>query len=204
MKLNRLNSSLTREHNSNCLNAPEILKKEAYEEKCDLWSLGILMYILYFKNYPYKGAAEYAILDKIKRHGQNFLKKTENSEFDNLIKQLLIKDPLKRITWKEYFMNPFFNFYEKINRITISGYATIYKAKSKKTGELRAIKIFDKQKIKDGFIEEYLRQPTEKDLKPYYDSFYNEVKTMQIIEGKNKENKNTIKFHIMIIKKNLL
>ena len=195
LKLNRLNSSLTREHNSNCLNAPEILKKEAYEEKCDLWSLGILMYVLYFKNYPYKGAAEEAILDKIKRFGQNSLKKTENSEFDNLIKQLLIEDPLKRITWKEYFMHPFFNFYEKINRIAISGYATIYKAKSKKTGELRAIKIFDKKKIKDGFIEEFLRQPTEKDLKPYYDSFYNEVKTMQIIEGKNKENKNTVKFY---------
>ena len=195
LKLNRLNSSLTRQHKNNCLNAPEVLKKENYDEKCDLWSLGILMYVLSFKDYPYKGATEDVILSKIKQFGQTCLKKkAENSEFDDLIKQLLIEDPLKRITWKEYFRHPFFNFYEKINRIAISGYATIYKAKNKRTGELRVIKIFDKNKIKDGFIEENLRQPTEEDLKPYFDSFYNEVKTMQIIEGKNKENKNTVKF----------
>ena len=33
--------------------APEILKDEPYNNKCDLWSLGVNIYLLYTKKYPY-------------------------------------------------------------------------------------------------------------------------------------------------------
>ena len=46
------------------------------------------MYVLFFKDYPYKGASEEAILSKIQQYGQSCLKKAENSEFDDLIRQL--------------------------------------------------------------------------------------------------------------------
>ena len=35
--------------------APEVLKKEIISSKSDIWSLGIIIYYLYFKEYPYKG-----------------------------------------------------------------------------------------------------------------------------------------------------
>ena len=35
----------------NKIYAPEILKKEKYTEESDLWSIGILIYLLYFKEY---------------------------------------------------------------------------------------------------------------------------------------------------------
>ena len=36
--------------------APEVLEGEKhYVHKCDLWSIGIIIYQLYFKEYPYKG-----------------------------------------------------------------------------------------------------------------------------------------------------
>ena len=35
--------------------APEVLKKEIITSKSDIWSLGIIIYYLYFKEYPYKG-----------------------------------------------------------------------------------------------------------------------------------------------------
>ena len=35
--------------------APEILKGEKNLLKCDLWSIGIIIYYMYFKEYPYNG-----------------------------------------------------------------------------------------------------------------------------------------------------
>ena len=88
--------------------APEILKGNHYDAKCDLWSLGIIIYLLYFHKYPYNGESEFAILNQIRNLRQKIIKKTENPELDNLILSLLNPDPDKRITWKQYFEHPFF------------------------------------------------------------------------------------------------
>ena len=50
-------------------NAPELLNGDTCNAKCDLWSLGIIIYILLFKEYPYKGNNEKEILYKIKNDG---------------------------------------------------------------------------------------------------------------------------------------
>ena len=88
--------------------APEIMENKEYNEKCDLWSLGIVIYTLYFKQYPYNGNTEMGIIQQIKSYGQRFLKKTGNSYLDDLISRLLTYDPNKRINWEEYFDHPFF------------------------------------------------------------------------------------------------
>ena len=91
--------------------APEILEeKNDYDNKCDLWSIGIIIYQLFFKEYPYKGGP-IAIYNQIKEYGKNILKKTKNENLDNLIESLLIKEPEKRINYEEYFNHPFFNNY---------------------------------------------------------------------------------------------
>ncbi len=33
--------------------APQVLKKEKYNEKCDVWSLGVITYYLLYDKYPY-------------------------------------------------------------------------------------------------------------------------------------------------------
>ena len=56
--------------------APEILEgEENYDNKCDLWSIGIIIYQLYFKEYPYKGKTQVAIYNQIKELGKKLLKK---------------------------------------------------------------------------------------------------------------------------------
>ena len=35
--------------------SPEILNKEPYDSKCDIWSLGICLYKLITNEYPFKG-----------------------------------------------------------------------------------------------------------------------------------------------------
>ena len=97
--------------------APEVIDLKGgnnYDYKCDLWSLGIIIYELYFGAVPYKGINEDIILRQIES-GEKKLKKTNDKNLDDLINRLLEKNPNKRITWDEYFNHPFFN----INVITI-------------------------------------------------------------------------------------
>jgi calcium-dependent protein kinase len=88
--------------------APEIISGEIYNNKCELWSLGIILYILYFQEVPYIGVINEAVLDKIRTKGKTLLKKSGNENFDDLISRLLEADPNKRISWEEYFKHPFF------------------------------------------------------------------------------------------------
>ena len=91
--------------------APEILKEEEhkkYNYKCDLWSIGVIIYKLYFGIFPYNGETEISIMNKIKKFGKRILKKTDNEDLDDLIINLLEKDPSKRFTWDQYFNHSFF------------------------------------------------------------------------------------------------
>ena len=105
--------------------APEILEGEGkidYDNKCDLWSIGIIIYQLFFKDYPYKGDTPIAIYNKIKNGGNKFLKSTKNTNLDNLIQSLLIKEPSKRIIYEQYFNHPFFKVSLNNNKINNNNY----------------------------------------------------------------------------------
>ena len=141
-------------------------------------------------------------MDKIK-NGKENLQKTGNSDLDDLIRGLLVEDPENRMNWKDYFEHPFFTkkknekddfryYYEIIKKIGEAGYAIVYKVKEKKSNEIKAIKVFDKRKIISNFRRKNLRDPTDEEIKPYINSFFNEKDHMEIVEGKNKENNNDL------------
>ena len=46
--------------------APEVLDKN-YNEKCDLWSCGVIMYYLLTKKFPFSGVFKNEITEKIKK-----------------------------------------------------------------------------------------------------------------------------------------
>ena len=83
--------------------APEIINDEEYNDKCDLWSLGVIIYQMCFKQYPYNSNTEMGLLKQINNFGQKLLKKTSDKKLDYLISKLLIKEPKMRISWDEYF-----------------------------------------------------------------------------------------------------
>ena len=73
--------------------APEIMEgNDYYDDKCDLWSIGVIIYQLFFGNYPYTGKTEVSLLKNIINLGQKNLKYTDNKQLDNLIRGLLVKD----------------------------------------------------------------------------------------------------------------
>ena len=103
-----LNNNVTGTHlGTPATMAPEIMMDVAYNEKSDLWSIGIMMYQLHYKEIPYSGINEQEILRKIKYNVPR--KQPNDPQFRDLLNRLLVMDPKKRISWDDYFNHPFFN-----------------------------------------------------------------------------------------------
>lgn len=47
--------------------APEIIKKEPYSEKVDIWATGVVAYIMLFGKAPFKGKKKSEIFEQIKK-----------------------------------------------------------------------------------------------------------------------------------------
>ena len=166
-------TSLISHKGTNEYMAPEIMKGGKYDYKCDLWSLGIIIYELYFKKRPYKGETEYAILGIIDRFGTGILKETDDKLLDELIKRLLEKDPGKRSTWDEYLNDPFF----VVNEITIK-----YKILPKET----KIRIFGKEFVENNSNKCKIQQKEQQyDLQEFFEIKNGEEKIELIITGIN-------------------
>ena len=93
------------ENISLCL-APEIINAEENLMKSDLWSLGVIIYYMYFKEYPFNGKNEFMLLKDIQSNKK--LKTTENNELNDLINKLLKINTTERLSWEEYFNHSFF------------------------------------------------------------------------------------------------
>ena len=109
-QLNQLTTKFQTQIGTRIIMAPEILKGEKYNDKCDWWSLGVNIYKLKTKNFPYKskGNVDNEILKQIREKGQTVLNNIPDGNLKNLLSRLLVEDPQKRISWEEYFEHEFF------------------------------------------------------------------------------------------------
>ena len=87
--------------------APEILNGDNYNFKSDIWSLGIIIYFMLNKEYPYNGKTEVLLLKEINSNKK--LKLSNNDKLNDLLKKMLKININERISWDEYFNHPFFN-----------------------------------------------------------------------------------------------
>ena len=85
--------------------APEV-GKEKYSNKCDLYSIGIILYFLKTGQYIFDGVE---LVDVLNNKKINKMKKdTDDEKLNRLIKKLVVIDPHERMEWKDYFEDPFF------------------------------------------------------------------------------------------------
>mmetsp|Transcript_29865 Transcript_29865/g.63948 ORF Transcript_29865/g.63948 Transcript_29865/m.63948 type:complete len:344 (+) Transcript_29865:382-1413(+) len=81
--------------------APEILEGHKYDQRADMWSVGVILYILLGGYPPFIENTQRELFRKIKRGDYEFHEEywgTVSKEARNLIKSLLTVDPKKRLT----------------------------------------------------------------------------------------------------------
>ena len=185
-------SSMTKKYKTHAgtqiIMAPEILSGKEYNNKCDLWSLGVNIFQLYTKKPPYIGAFDNEILNQIDKLGQSVLNVIKDAKLKDLLSKLLVKEPEKRISWEEYFKHDFFSLktiniksYEDIKVVgTIKDniYTCVYKAEYE--NQLIALKKIKKDKIKEDILENLcVDEITEEDFKEEIIKFHREISNMQ-------------------------
>ncbi len=115
--------------------APEI-EKGKYSNKCDLYSIGIILYMLKTGEYIFDGETHY---DKLKNKYANKIKKEiDDTKLNSLIKKLVVIDPHKRMEWKDYFNDPFFKVNDEYNE-QIPEYKVIEKFRTMKKEKIKKV-----------------------------------------------------------------
>ena len=90
--------------------APEIIIDKTYNNKIDLWSLGIIFFEIFFHKYPYKGDTHNELLTNIISSSVTIPKNNIPFKIINLITILIQNKVEKRIEWFDLFNE---NYFEK-------------------------------------------------------------------------------------------
>jgi calcium-dependent protein kinase len=91
--------------------APEVISG-SYDEKCDIWSCGVLLFIMLSGQPPFYGNSRKEIMEKIRKSKFQFKSKIWNvvsAEAKELITSMLIIDPLQRPSCREVLSHRWFN-----------------------------------------------------------------------------------------------
>jgi len=93
--------------------APEVLKKKGYDEACDIWSLGVLLYTMLAGYTPFANGPDDTpsdILKRIETGKFNMTKENWKSVSDvakDLVKRMLHVDPNRRLSISQVLLHPF-------------------------------------------------------------------------------------------------
>lgn len=120
--------------------APEVIEAEntGFDERSDIWAIGVLMYFFLFGDYPFSGRTEVEISHNIVTCDMTpSTKRKISSHANDLLCQLLTKDPSKRITIDQAINHEWFQIDNKnIENIDNVDFNVILKIFSFWTGNL--------------------------------------------------------------------
>ncbi|XP_036283606.1 serine/threonine-protein kinase 33 isoform X1 [Pipistrellus kuhlii] len=88
--------------------APEVINDHDYSQQCDIWSIGVIMYILLCGEPPFFASSEEKLFELIRKGELRFSDPVWDTISDcakSVLKQLLKVDPAHRLTAKELLDN---------------------------------------------------------------------------------------------------
>lgn len=101
-----------------------------YNEKCDMWSMGVLIYFMLSGSFPFDGKTHSELMNKTMTASftpmEGYPWENITSLAKDFIKKLLVKDPKKRLSPKQALKHPWFEkIYSQIVKIPKSFYENI-------------------------------------------------------------------------------
>jgi calcium-dependent protein kinase len=97
-------------HGTSYYIAPEVLQKK-YDERCDVWSVGVILYILLSGKPPFDGDNDEEITEQVKIGEYNLnggVWQVVSQDAKNLIKKMLTYKYVDRVTARECLQDPWF------------------------------------------------------------------------------------------------
>ncbi|XP_060966039.1 calcium-dependent protein kinase 20-like isoform X1 [Cannabis sativa] len=87
---------------------PEVLRKH-YGPECDVWSAGVIIYILHSGVPPFWDELEQGIFEQVLRGELDFISEpwpSISESAKDLVRRMLVRDPKKRLTAHEVLSHP--------------------------------------------------------------------------------------------------
>jgi len=94
--------------------APEIIKFNKYGLKADIWSLGVVIYEILFKEHPYPSKNQSDLIDNIKNDIEIKVPNIINKDLKYILENMLHKNPDLRINWDQIFASDWVTEYKYI------------------------------------------------------------------------------------------
>jgi len=160
--------------------APEIIKKEKYSFKADIWSLGVTFYQLIYLEYPFKGKNEAEIRENILEGNKKEIKNPNSYDpkLIELINKMLSKRPEERPSSEEILDNTIISTrmscYLKENNYDLKKAEESIKEyedhnEKKETKKQGKIKIIENVKIEDSINDDNFGMNKRRENKAKYD-----------------------------------
>lgn len=144
--------------------APEVLSGKPYGMQCDLWSIGIIAYILLSGTIPFAGDNSCEVFAQVRKGKFSLEGKAwarASAEAKDFVSKLLIVSPLKRLSAKVALEHPWFHLASPLNKpgvdSAILSSLRTFRKKSKLQQEallviVRYLQISDIKELQDAFI----------------------------------------------------
>jgi serine/threonine protein kinase len=147
-------NSLNRQCGTPFFVSPEVLMQSPYDQQSDMWSVGVIIYLLLGGDLPFMGRTQKELFRSIVLCEYDFPEESwshVSDEAKDLVKKLLVTDPGKRLTSQAAMQSPWMqqgnNLLEKIDLEYTSRRLKTFNARMKLRSSMIAVTLITSAKL---------------------------------------------------------